>query len=31
VELASGATARVKRVRIGGDPLGLAAIVESWR
>ncbi len=30
IELVSGATARVKQLRIAGAPADLAAIVESW-
>ena len=30
IRLISGATGRVKQVRIAGDPLDLAAIVETW-
>ena len=31
VSIASGASARVKQVRIAGAPAELAAVVESWR
>lgn len=30
IELVSGATARVKQVRIAGAPAELAAVVQSW-
>ena len=30
VELVSGQTARIKQLRIAGEPADLAAIVESW-
>ena len=30
IELVSGATTRLKRVRIPGDPVALGAIVEAW-
>ncbi|MDJ0278442.1 DUF167 domain-containing protein [Sphingomonas sp. 2R-10] len=30
VTLVSGGTARVKRVRIGGDPVALAAALHEW-
>jgi uncharacterized protein YggU (UPF0235/DUF167 family) len=30
IELVGGASARIKQLRIAGDPAGLAAIVESW-
>jgi hypothetical protein len=30
IRLISGATARIKQLRIAGDPLDLAAIVETW-
>ena len=30
IELVSGATARVKQLRVAGAPADLAAIVESW-
>jgi uncharacterized protein (TIGR00251 family) len=31
VTIVGGATARLKQVRIAGDPAALAAIVEGWR
>ena len=30
IQLAAGATARVKQLRIAGEPADLAAVVDSW-
>ncbi|HZP21575.1 MAG TPA: DUF167 family protein [Bauldia sp.] len=31
VELVSGATARLKQVRVAGEPFSLGAVVASWK